>query len=170
MTNKIGASWVYAAYQELKRRRCKAALAVGGAGLSELSVTDEERWIPFAKEVKFFEAAAELSGDDCFGRHLAPKIDLRTTGLVAYIGLAAKTLDDAIRNFLHYQRVHNLATRGELIEGGAQERLRVTYLQPELHASTQRQERGAGVHVHVGRWLSKPDIYPAEIQARSPPR
>ena len=161
MTNKIGASWVYAAYQELKRRRCKAALAVGGAGLSELSVTDEERWIPFAKEVKFFEAAAELSGDDCFGRHLAPKIDLRTTGLDAYIGLAAKTLDDAIRNFLHYQRVHNLATRGELIEDGAHERLRATYLQPELHDSEQRQEQGAGVHVQVGRWLSKQDIYPA---------
>ena len=112
----------------------------------------------------FFEAAAELSGDDCSGRHLAPKIDLRKPGIVAYIGLAAKTLDDAIRNFLHYQRVHNLATRGELIEDDAHERSRATYLQPELHDPKQRHEQRAGVNVHVGLWLSKRNIYLAEIR------
>ncbi len=71
MTNKIGASWVYAANQELKRWKFKAALGVGVAGLSKLSVTGEERWLPIAKEVKFLEAAADLPGVDCLGRHLA---------------------------------------------------------------------------------------------------
>ena len=67
----------------------------------------------------FLQAAAELSDDDCFGLHLAPKIDQRTTGLIEYVGLAARTLDDAIHNFIHFRRVHDLAIRGELIDDGA---------------------------------------------------
>ena len=63
MTNRIRATWAYAAYQELKRRRCKASLALEQAGLTELSVLDKERWIPFDKEVMLLEAAAEVSGD-----------------------------------------------------------------------------------------------------------
>lgn len=118
-TNKITATWAYAAYQELKRRRCKTSLALEQADRTELSTPDKERWIPSNKEVMFLLAADELSSVDCFGLHLAPKIDLRTTGLIAYVGLAARTLDDAIRNFIHYQRVHNLAIRGELIDDGA---------------------------------------------------
>jgi hypothetical protein len=47
----------------LKRRRCKASLALEQAGLTELSVLDKERWIPFDKEVMLLEAAAEVSGD-----------------------------------------------------------------------------------------------------------
>ncbi len=42
---------------------------------------DPERWFPFDKEVMYFEAAAKLSGDDCFGLHLGTKIDPRTAGL-----------------------------------------------------------------------------------------
>ena len=162
--NRIRATWAYAAYQELKRRRCEASLALEEAGLTELSVLDKERWIPFDKEVMFLEAAAEVSGDDCFGLHLAPTIDLRTTGLIAYVGLAARTLDDAIRNFIHYQRVHNLAMRGELIDDGARVRMRIDYLQPELHRYKQRQEMGAGIHVHVARWLTQKDISPVEVR------
>ena len=139
-------------------------MALEQAGLTELSILDKERWIPFDKEVKFLEAAAELSGDDCFGLHLAPTIDLRTTGLIAYVGLAARTLDDAIRNFIHYQRVHNLAMRGELIDDGARVRMRVEYLQPELHKYKQREEMGAGIHVHVARWLTHMDISPVEVR------
>ncbi len=54
VTNKIRATWAHTAYQELKRRRCKATLALEQTGLTELSVLDKERWIPFDKEVMFF--------------------------------------------------------------------------------------------------------------------
>ena len=93
--NRTRAVWANAAYRDLKRRRRNAALALDMAELTELALMDKERWIPFDKEVKFFEAAAEASGDDCFGLHLASKIDVRKAGLLAYIGLSARTLEDA---------------------------------------------------------------------------
>ena len=164
MPNKIRAIWAHAAYQELKRRKLNASVALDQAGLSQLAIADRERWIPFDKEVLFFEAAAELSGDDCFGLHLAPTIELKTAGLIAYIGLAAKTLDDAIRNLIHYQHVHNVAMDGELIEDGSHVRLRDTYFEVDLHRYKQREELDASLALHATRWLTQKDISLVEVR------
>ena len=118
MMNRSRAVWAHFAYRELKRRRRNAAHALDMAELTELAVLDDEGWIPFDKEVRFFEAAAEISGDDCFGAHLVSKIDVRKAGLLAYIGLSAPTLEDAYLNFIQYLKVHNAAQRAELVDDG----------------------------------------------------
>lgn len=164
MTNKIRATWAHAAYQELRRRKLNPEPALKRAGLTQLSVVDRESWISFDKEVRFFEAAAEMSGDDCFGLHLPPKIDLRTAGLIAYIGLAAKSLDDSIRNLIHYQHVHNLAMSGELIEDGSRIRLRNKFLEPCLHQNKQREEMDASLILHAARWLTQAEIKLVEVR------
>ncbi|MGI9523611.1 MAG: AraC family transcriptional regulator, partial [Hyphomicrobiaceae bacterium] len=162
--NRTRAVWANAAYKELKRRRRNATRALEQAELNELAVMDVERWIPFDKEVRFFEAAAEVSGDDCFGVHLVSRIDVRTAGLLAYIGLAARTLDDAFRNFIHYLKVHNAAMRAELVDDGPRVRLKITYLQPALLKYKQRQEMGTTLDLHVARWLTQSDINLVEAQ------
>lgn len=156
--NRSRAVWAHFAYRELKRRRQNAARALDMAELTELAVLDEEGWIPFNKEVQFFEAAAEISGDDCFGVHLVSKIDVRKAGLLAYIGLSAPTLEDAYLNFSQYLKVHNAAMHGELVNDGPRVRLRVSYLDPDLLKYKQREEMGAALDLHVARWLTQRDL------------
>ncbi len=158
MANKIRAVWAHHAFNELKRRKVDTYAALQRAELSQLSLMDPEQWIPFDKEVRFFEAAAKLSGDDCFGVHLGARIDPRTAGLIAYIGLAAKTLDDAFRNFTHYLKVHNAALRTAIIDDGPHVRLVTELNQPELYQYVQRSEFGASLILHVTRWLTQRDV------------
>jgi len=164
MANKIKAVWAHHAFKELKRQKVDTYNALQRAELSQLSLMDPERWIPFDKEVMFFEAAAKLSGDDCFGLHLGTKIDPRSAGLIAYVGLAAKTLDDAFRNFIHYLEVHNAAMRGALKDDGPRVRFMSELHKAELHQYVQRGEFGASLGLNVARWLTQRAIIPVEVR------
>jgi hypothetical protein len=90
--------------------------------------------------------------------HLASKVDVRKAGLLAYIGLSARTLEDAYLNFIQYLKVHNGAIRGELVEDGPRVRLRSKYRDPSLLKFKQREEFGSALNLHIARWLTQADV------------
>lgn len=163
MTNKIENVLAHHAFNELRRRKLDTYAALQRADLSQLSVMDTERWIPFDKSIRFLEAAADIAGDDCFGVHLGTMIDPRTIGLIAYIGVAARTLDDAFRNTFHYLKIHNAAIRCSLKDDGSKICLKTKYLQSALHRSMHAEEFNASLDLQVARWLTQRDISPVEV-------
>jgi AraC-like DNA-binding protein len=58
-----------------------------------------------------------MTGDDCYGARIATKVDVRDSGALAYIGLASKTLEDALRNLQRYSRVLSEAVEIRLSVG-----------------------------------------------------
>ena len=79
-------------------------------GLTEGDLSPDRARIPFAKHAAFFELAAKVTDDDCFGLHFAQTREVRDAGVVGYVGLASATLSDAFKNVSRYVRVASNAT------------------------------------------------------------
>ncbi len=78
--------------------------------LQELSidralVDDPEARIPFRKYAAMFEAAAERSGDDCFGLHLGVKAEPQMFDVLGYAVMSCPTLEAALHTACRYTRV-----------------------------------------------------------------
>lgn len=96
--------WAQYVFQDLLARGLKADDALAKAGLTKLALASDG-WIPFIKHSALLDCAADQTGDDCYGARIATKVDIRDTGAVAYLGLASRTLEDALRNLERYSRV-----------------------------------------------------------------
>jgi len=113
-TKAVRNFWARFVVNDLKARGIDAAAAVRKAGLEALALADEDGWIPFAKHAALLEVAANETGDDCYAARFATKVDVREAGALAYIGLASKSLEDALRNLERYSRVISEAVQVRL--------------------------------------------------------
>ncbi len=68
-------------------------------------VDDPEARIPFRKYAAMFEAAAERSGDDCFGLHLGAKAEPQMFDVLGYAVMSCPTLEAALHTACRYTRV-----------------------------------------------------------------
>lgn len=66
--------------------------------------------------IAYFNEAATLVGDDCFGMHLGKETDTRELGIIHYIFSASATALDAVRNLIRYNRLVNSMTSLSLEE------------------------------------------------------
>ena len=115
-------------------------------------------------QAKLFEIAARELGDECYGLHLAAKVDVRDADAVAYLGLASRTLGDAIDNLARYLLIFNDALRIEVAsddEGVATIELIPVYAFFALHR--QQMEFTAALLLRAYRFFTKRDIAPIEM-------
>ena len=76
-------------------------------GLGPALLGQDKPSAPFDQVARFFEHAAQLTGNDILGFQRGQTRDMRKAGLISYLGLSSPTILDAIWNMAHYQRVHS---------------------------------------------------------------
>jgi AraC-like DNA-binding protein len=102
--------WVRQLAAELRSLGYPVEDLLAQAGLTDSDLGTDSARIPFAKHAAFFELAAEVTGDDCFGLHFAQTREIPDAGIVGYVGLSSPTLSDAYKNISRYVRVASDAT------------------------------------------------------------
>jgi AraC-like DNA-binding protein len=122
-TKAVRNIWARLVVQDLEKRGIDAAGGLRKAGLNALALADEQGWIPFTKHSALLDCAADQTVDGCYGARFATKIDIRDGGALGYIGLASKSLEDALRNLERYSRVVTEAVQPRLTVEGETARL-----------------------------------------------
>lgn len=82
-------------------------------------IRDPELKVPLYR-IGYFNEAAELVGDDCFGLTLGQETDTRELGIIHYIFAASATPLDAVKNLVRYNYLMNSTTMLSLEESDRQ--------------------------------------------------
>jgi AraC-like DNA-binding protein len=94
--------------------------------------------IPFAQLVALYESAAQLTGDQCFGIHLAERIDPRVFDVLGYVVINSPTIGEALTRIA---RFHSIWQNGAVLELEVlTERAKITYRYLDRSISECRQD------------------------------
>lgn len=96
----------------------KPAALYDAVNLNDNVLQDPDNRIPFAQLVLLYEKAAELTGDQNFGLHLAEVVDPKVFDVVGYSALNSATLGEA---FTRVARYHSVWTDGAVFKVGVSE-------------------------------------------------
>jgi AraC-like DNA-binding protein len=133
------------------------------AGLDLRGVNREGGRIPWGAQAKLMDIAARELADDCYGIHLAAKVDVRDTDVLAYVGLASHTLGDALANLARYVKIFNEVVEFDLSTGDGVTVLGVRGADPSFVHHGQQVEFGAALLLHLYRFVTRRQITPVEV-------
>jgi AraC-like DNA-binding protein len=133
------------------------------AGLSPAQLTMPDRAVELHRMVALFEAAAEESGDDCFGLHLGLTLPLRSLGELSYVVLNAPVVGTAMRNLERYLGLYMTGARvsidieeGRVFHG-------LLFDDPSLSPRRQFLEMNAALGYVLLKSVAGPDWNPIEV-------
>lgn len=141
--------WLLAEY--LRARGHDPDRLLRDTGLVDVKQADDQSWVPFENIAAFFEGAAKLSGDDMIGFRFGQQADVRNAGLVAYVGLNAPTLHDAVRNVAAYAHVFGDAIDYDLARFDREGRMIWGYRLPPSRSRRQYVESYAAIFLSTFR-------------------
>lgn len=155
--------WARMVALELKRQGADVEHALAETRLEWRTLNNSNAWIPFSAHAKLLEIAADATGDDCFGLHISEKIDIRDAGLLGYLGIASKTVEEGLFNLARYLRVFSEGFQIELkISNGLG--TVVVIPQDPLHAQLrQAMEFAYCAVLHAYRHLTGKRITPVHV-------
>lgn len=160
----VRALWASMVVDKLKQTGADLEGALTEAGLELRMLNKADAWIPFAAHAKLLEIAARDLDDDCFGLHFSTTIDIRDAGLLAYLGIASRTVEEAMHNLARYLRVFSEAYQIELKVAGETGTLTIIPLHSSYNQCRQAVEFSYGVLIHAYRQLSGKRITPVAVQ------
>jgi len=155
--------WPRAIVADLRAQGRNVERVLREAGLDLREINREGGKIPWLAQAKLMELAASELRDDCYGLHLAARVDVRDADVIAYLGLTSRTLGDALANLARYVRVFTEAVQFELaIEDGA---ATVDFVpaSPALFRHRQQTEFSMGVLIQSYRDFTGRRITPLEV-------
>ena len=132
-----------------------AIVAAGGnplrvlraVGLERATLESEDGFIPSSTFARLLEAAAQETGDDCFGLHFGEHFNPKDIGALVYIIANSPTVAAAIHNIERYFHMHNEAATVNFSIEGRQGYLR--YLLTGLPPRSLRQQNEFSMAVTV---------------------
>ena len=155
--------WPKTIVHDLRQQGRNVDKVLGEAGLDLRTVNREGGRIPWLGQARLLEIAARELGDDCYGIHLAARVDVRDADVIAYLGLASKTLGDALANLARYGRVFTEAVQFDLsIDDGAAS-VDFVPTSPTLFHHRQQMEFSVGLLLQAYRLFTRHDITPLEV-------
>jgi AraC-like DNA-binding protein len=157
------AVWPRTILADLRRHRRDVDRVLAEAGLDLRMVDREGSRIAWQAQAKLMEIVAGELGDDCYGIHLAANVDVRDADALAYIGLASRTLGEALANLARYVQTFNQVVRIDLSTDDGVTVLGVTGVDPSLVHHRQQMEFGAGVLLHLYRYFTKRQVTPLAV-------
>ena len=166
----VRALWARMVVDKLKQAGADLEGALAEAGLALRILNKADAWIPFTAHAKLLEIAARDLGDDCFGLHFSATIDIRDAGLLAYLGIASRTLEEALHNLARYLRVFSDAYQIDLKVAGETGTLTIVPLHPSYNQFRQAVEFSYGVVIHAYRQLAGKKLAPVSVQFVHPRR
>ena len=119
--------------------------------------------MPAAAQAKFLEFAAEATGDEAFGLHLAEHANPRSAGLLYYAVSAARTVGDALALFARYVRIVNEAAQVRVSRGPDGVLLDIGFSALPKHECRQNCEFAVAIVVRTLREMSGRHVRPSEV-------
>ncbi len=137
-------------------------------GLRRRDVSDPHGVIAFATFARLLEAAAEATGDACFGLHFGERYNPKNVGPLTYLALNSPTFGTAFENIARYLSVHNEGARTSFAVEGAWAYFRHEVTDPSIAALRQHNEYSLAVARNVLRLMAGSQWAPAEVQFAHP--
>jgi AraC-like DNA-binding protein len=132
-------------------------------GLRRETLSALDGLMPAADFARALEAAADLTGDDCFGLHLGEHYHPRDAGALAYVVLNSPTMAVAFTNIARYLRVYNEAAEVSFERKGPWAVLTHTLDLP-VEQSRQHAEFSMAVGLGLIRLMAGSDWSPVEVR------
>ncbi|WP_162918654.1 AraC family transcriptional regulator [Taklimakanibacter deserti] len=160
----VRALWARMVVDKLKQAGADLEAALAEAGLELRMLNKADAWIPFTDHARLLEIAARELSDDCFGLNFSATIDIRDAGLLAYLGIASRTVEEAMHNLARYLRVFSEAYQISLKVAGETGTLTIIPLHSSYGQSRQAVEFSYGVVIHAYRQLAGIRLAPLSVQ------
>ena len=155
--------WPKTIVHDLRQQGRSVDKILGEAGLDLRTVNREGGRIPWLGQARLLEIAARELADDCYGVHLAARVDFRDADLIAYLGLASRTLGDALANLARYIRVFSEAARLDLSTDDGAVIVGLIPAEPSYFRHRQQTEFTVGVFLQAYRAFTGRNIVPLEV-------
>lgn len=155
--------WARLVAQRLKKEGASLAAALAEAELDLRTLNNPDAWISFSAHADFLEIAARQLNDDCFGLTLSETIDIRDAGLIGYLGIASKTVEDGLLNLSRYVRVFSEAFQIELTTNENSGIVAIVPQHPEHARFRQATEFSYCVVMHAYRQLTGKKLTPTLV-------
>ena len=107
------------AYQGLVNLGIDADEVLKRSGLQPERLYNTNLRTQFSAQPRFWQAAAELSGDPSIGLHVGEKMPAYKGQIIEYLFLSSANFGDGLRRIINYQRLVSDALQGQLVEGAA---------------------------------------------------
>ena len=156
--------WPRVIVADLRKHGRNVEAVLDEVGLNLRAVNREGGRIPWEAQAKLMDIAARELADDCYGLHLASKVDVRDVGVIAYIGVASRTFGDALANLARYVQVFNEALRFDLSTEDGATIIGITAADPSLLHYRQQMEFGIGLLLNAYRFFTKQQVTPLEVR------
>ena len=104
------------AYQGLINLGIDANKVLKRSGLKPEQLNKTNLRTQFSAQPKFWQAAAELSGDPSIGLHVGEKMPIYKGQIIEYLFLSSANFGEGLRRNINYQRLVSDALQGQLIE------------------------------------------------------
>jgi len=157
------AVWPRTIVADLQRHGRNVDRILDEVGLDLRSVNREGGRIPWLAQAKLIDIASRELADDCYGIHLAGKVDVRDADALAYVGLASHTLGEALANLARYVKIFNEVVEFDIAAEDGVAVLGVSGVDPSFIHHRQQVEFGAALLLHLYRFLTKRQITPVEV-------
>jgi AraC-like DNA-binding protein len=133
-------------------------------GLPRDALADANGFIADADFAQLLNAAARVTGDDCFGLHLGEHYHPKSIGAVVYVTVNSPTIGAGLENVARYLRVHNEAATVEVVRGPQWTYLRHRLSHLPVDDGRQHEEYSLAVGLGTIRLMVGSSWSPVEVQ------
>jgi AraC-like DNA-binding protein len=138
-------------------------------GIDPDLIADPDARIPVDVFDRFWPKAAELTGDPCFGLHVAERLRPLAVNILGYLLMSSSTVRDGLERVARYQRLVFDATWIALVDRGSSTLIRFeTANANPLHVAVQIEYRAALV-LKILDWITAVDFRAGEVRFRHRP-
>ena len=155
--------WPRTIVADLRRNGRNVDRILAEAGLDLRMINREGGRIPWQAQATLLDIAARELADDRYGVHLAANVDVRDADALAYVGLASHTLGEALANLARYVQTFNEVVRFDLSTEDGSTVLGISGVDPALVHHPQQMEFGAGLLLHLYRFLTRRQVTPVSV-------
>jgi AraC-like DNA-binding protein len=160
---EVDAVWVKAAIKALEQQGAECAEVLRSAELTPADFDAFDRRLPLRKSDAFFEQAASHVRDDLFGFRVGKTTSTGFFGVIAYLGIASATLEQAMLNHVKYINIFVDGYRLAFNKGN--ETTQLIYRETDRGSYLQRQANEAGMAALLSNYRQGTGriLRPAEI-------
>jgi AraC-like DNA-binding protein len=159
----VATALAHLAVAELQKKGSDVKRILEEAGLERRVVNNGDARIAFVSQAKLLEIAARESGDGCFGLHLGTTVSVKDFGALGYMGIASRTLGDALLNFERYLHVLTEAMTIEVSVVGDEARIFFNPVRPAFANFAQNMEASCAVMTAACRQLTNTRLAPKRM-------
>ena len=137
-------------------------------GLDGAVLADPHRYIACADFTRLLEAAAQATGDQCFGLHFGEHFLPKNIGPLAYVVLNSPTFAEGFQNVARYLHVHNQGMEVSFDVEGQWAFVRGRLTETGLEPPRQHNEFAAAVGLNLIRLMAGSQWAPVEVHFGHP--